>query len=146
MILTDTATTARIFLENAGLEPTLNRLLVVSAIAGSDHAPTAREVYEMVSREHKLNRVTVYRILDRLGEKGIVNRITSGERAQHFCLGGNHSHFHCTGCDEVLCIDNATLRFDGDAIANELPLTINHIDLRMEGLCGKCRGKDCRDD
>jgi len=139
MPLDHAAEAARSFLEKTGLEPTLNRILVLSALTGSGHALTAREVYEAVSRTHRLNRVTVYRILDLLAEKGIVNRVSFGEGVRHFCVGGHHGHFHCTGCNEVLCIDNSALQFDANSVGRTLSLEVSSVDLHLEGLCERCR-------
>lgn len=130
---------ARDFLEKTGLEPTLNRILVLSALTGGDHALTAKEVYEAVLATHRVNRVTVYRILDLLEEKGIANRVSFGEGVRRYCVGRHHSHFHCTGCDEVLCIDNATLHFDEESVGRALPIQVSSVDLHLEGLCERCR-------
>ncbi|WP_316897504.1 Fur family transcriptional regulator [Pseudodesulfovibrio indicus] len=129
---------ARDFLERTGLEPTLNRILVWSAVASAKGPVTAAEVHAEATREHRLNRVTVYRILDLLAERGAVNRINAGERALRYCVGDGHSHFHCTNCGEVRCIANETLHFDESAVVNALGFTISHIDLQLEGLCPKC--------
>lgn len=133
------AEAARSFLDKTGLEPTLNRILVLSVLTGSGHALTARDVYEAVSRTHRLNRVTVYRILDLLTEKGVVNRVSFGEGACHFCVGDHHSHFHCTGCDQVLCLEDTSFQFDEHAVSRDLRLEVNNVDLHLEGLCEKCR-------
>lgn len=138
MTLHETAEAAREFLEQTGLEPTLNRILVLSAVAAGQRPMTAAEVHADVLREHRLNRVTVYRILDLLAERGAVNRFNSGERAQHYCVGRNHSHFHCTACGRVQCIANEDLHFDESAVANALNLDISHVDLHLEGLCPAC--------
>ena len=138
--LCETAGAAREFLEQTGLEPTLNRILVLSVIADSDRPVTAREVYTAVLREHRLNRVTVYRILDLLAERRVVNRVSAGERALLFCVGSDHSHFHCTGCGQVQCIANKALHFDEGAVARSLDMAVSHIDLHLEGLCAKCAG------
>lgn len=128
----------REFLERTGIDPTLNRILVWSAVASAGGPVTAAEVHARASREHRLNRVTVYRILDLLAERGAVNRINAGERALRYCVGDGHSHFHCTGCGEVRCIANEALHFDETSVANALDFTVSHIDLHLEGLCPKC--------
>lgn len=140
MSLLDASETAHAFLEKAGLKPTLNRILVIQTILDSDTALTAREVFEAVAHEHDLNRVTVYRILDQLSEKDAVNRVSCGDRVQHFCVGRHHSHFRCTGCGEVQCIDNEALRFDEEKLNHSLPMSVSNISLQLEGLCGKCGG------
>ncbi|CCH50197.1 Fur family transcriptional regulator [Pseudodesulfovibrio piezophilus] len=138
MKLCNAAEAAHEFLEQTGLDPTLNRILILSAVVASGHPLTAREVFEAVLDEHKINRVTVYRILDLLADKGAINRISTGERALHFCVGHDHSHFHCTQCGQVQCIENTTLQFDEDAIANSVGMTVKTIALHLEGVCENC--------
>jgi Fur family ferric uptake transcriptional regulator len=143
MTVSDATATARDFLARTGLDPTLNRILVLAAVAGSDRPLTAREVFERVLAEHRINRVTVYRILDLLAENGAVNRISSADRAARFCAGGGrwpngHSHFHCTRCGEVQCVDNDALHIDTKTLKAALPMHINAIDLRLDGICANC--------
>ena len=138
MTLQKTAGAAREFLEQTGLEPTLNRIMVLAAVVAGHRPMTAAEVLAEVLREHRINRVTVYRILDLLAEKGAVNRFSTNERAQHYCVGRDHSHFHCTGCGRVQCIANEKLHFDETAVANALNLAVSHVDLHLEGLCPAC--------
>lgn len=141
MSLLDASETAHTFLEEAGLKPTLNRMLVIQAILDSETALTAREVFEAVAQEHDLNRVTVYRILDQLSEKDAVNRVNCGDRVQHFCIGRHHSHFRCTGCGKVRCIANDVLHFDEDRLNRSIATSISNISLQLEGLCEEC-GED----
>ncbi|QJB57209.1 transcriptional repressor [Pseudodesulfovibrio sp. zrk46] len=125
-------------LKTMGLRPTLNRVLVLDTIASSDKALTAREIFEGVTKEHNLNRVTVYRTLETLFDNGAINRTSCGDRIQHFCIGKTHSHFHCTECGEVKCIDNKELQFDEHSVMKSLPMQINSINLQLEGICDKC--------
>ncbi|WP_285906946.1 Fur family transcriptional regulator [Pseudodesulfovibrio pelocollis] len=139
----DTGRAARTFLVGTGLEPTLNRILVYSAVADSDHPLTARQVLERVLADHRINRVTVYRILDLLADCGAVNRIASVDGPARFCSRGGrwpggHSHFHCTRCGEVQCVDNAMLHFDEKALGHDLPMRICGVDLRLDGICASC--------
>jgi Fur family ferric uptake transcriptional regulator len=135
---------AREFLARTGIDPTLNRILVFAAVAGSDHPLTARQVFERVLTGHRINRVTVYRVLDLLAEHGAVNRISSTGRAARFCARGGrwpngHSHFHCTRCGEVQCVDNAALHLDEKTLGADLPMHISGMDLRLDGICTTCR-------
>jgi Fur family ferric uptake transcriptional regulator len=135
----------RSFLAETGLEPTLNRMLVYSAVADSDRPLTARQVLDRVLAEHRVNRVTVYRILDLLAGCGAVNRIPATDGAARFCARGRwphgHSHFHCTRCGEVQCVDNAALHLDSKALGDALPMHVSHVDVRLDGICAACEGK-----
>ena len=146
MPLPDSFPQAREAIATCGLDPTLNRLLVFSVLFASDHPLTAKEVYEELRQGHKLNRVTVYRILDLFAEKGVVSKISSGERSFCYCarfgrwLAG-HCHFHCTRCGKVECIDKDFLDLDEEILKNRLALDVQHIELRLDGICTACMEK-----
>lgn len=132
-------------LEGYGLEPTLNRFLVLSALDDSRCPMTAKEVLEATLVNHKVNRVTIYRILDLLVDKGVIHRVSTDDRAASYCFRESdwvhgHSHFHCTVCGKVQCIDNHTLNIDEDALLANLPMRVSQIDLRLDGVCEECSG------
>lgn len=131
---------ARQKLESASLRPIANRVLVLAVVMGSGHAVSAREVLEEVVRRRPVNRVTVYRILDLLFENGLINKIPSGEQGHLYCVGRDHSHFHCTSCGVVQCVDNVTLDFNQDAVVNAVPMSVQRVDLHLEGMCAQCAG------
>lgn len=129
-----------------GIEPTLNRLLILDVLKKSTHPLAAKDVLDSVLTSHAVNRVTVYRILDLLADKGVINRVSTGTRATRYCANSTswthgHSHFHCTRCGEVKCIDNHLLNIDETSLLDALPMQISNIDLRLDGICESCRTK-----
>ena len=136
-------------LEQAGLEPTLNRVLVLTELRNSERPLTAKEAYERVLARHRLNRVTVYRILDLFAEKGVVRRIHSGERSLHYCCRESswphgHCHFHCLRCGAVQCLDAGRLPISEEALEAALPIAagvVSNIELRFDGVCPACEAK-----
>lgn len=145
MIENPAASLAHEILEQRGLDPTLNRILVLSAMIVSPRPLTAAEVYKKVLAEHKLNRVTVYRILDLFEEHGVVSKISSGERSFRYCARPGrrphgHCHFHCTRCGAVQCIEKTLLPFDEKELTDRLPMDVQNIELRLDGVCESCRG------
>lgn len=142
----DTFDQAREYLEQSGQDPTLNRVLVLCALAESDHPLTAKEVHRLVMARHKLNRVTVYRILDLFAEAGVVNRISSGDRSFRYCARPGrwrqgHVHFHCTRCGDVQCLEKDVLPFNAQELAESLPMDVENIELRLDGVCQACKAK-----
>lgn len=75
--MTAKATKAR--LQNAGLELTDHRQTVLLAVANAENPSSAPEIFEQL--QQGINRVTVYRILDLLVEKGVLNRLGLGEKS-----------------------------------------------------------------
>ncbi len=60
-----------------------------------------------------INRSTVYRILNRFVEDGLVHRVVAADGRQYFapCRGcaperhvHDHPHFHCISCERVECL------------------------------------------
>ena len=135
---------SRTVLEDHDLDATLNRILVLAALAASDHPLSAREVFEQVTTEHRMNRVTVYRILDLFARRGVVSKISADERGFRYCgrLGrrpGGHVHFHCLLCGEVQCITRKDVALEGERLARSLPMDIRNVELRLDGICEQCK-------
>lgn len=60
-----------------------------------------------------INRATVYRVLNRFCEDGIVHRVVADDGKQYFAvcvncedeaLAGDHVHFRCTKCETIECM------------------------------------------
>lgn len=129
---------ARDKLERASLNPVVNRVTVLGVILESRRALSVKQVLKGVLQRGRINRVTVYRILDLLVENGLVNRIHSGDQGHLYCTGRNHSHFHCVSCGVVQCIDNVSLQFNEEAVVSASPMWVNKVDLHLEGTCSQC--------
>ncbi len=129
-------------LKASGVEPTLNRILVLSALDAAGRPLSAGEVYDRVLHRHRVNRVTVYRILDLLTQRRVVNKVSTGERSYGYCAHPDdraHCHFHCTNCGRVQCIETPGPPLDAAGLKASLGLEISNIDLRLDGLCDDCR-------
>lgn len=89
------------------------------------------------------DRVTIYRVLDRLVEEGDVHRIVNVdgvikyaechdcEKQHHH----NHVHFSCEKCKSVTCLDDVEPTFN-------LPkqYKVKEVNFTLSGLCPKCSG------
>lgn len=88
------------------------------------------------------DRVTIYRVLDRLLNEGIIHKLSTidGEVKYalcHTCSGGehfhNHLHFNCEVCHSVTCLEEVVPVF-------YLPETykIKQVNFTVSGVCPKC--------
>ena len=79
-------------LERAGIQITANRVHVLEAIGSNSYPLTAADVYTVVHRQQSINRVTVYRILDLLVKKSILeklppySKVPAYTKRQTYCL------------------------------------------------------------
>ncbi|WP_163335652.1 Fur family transcriptional regulator [Desulfopila sp. IMCC35008] len=130
-------------LDDVGLDATPNRLHVLEVIGSNNYPLTAAEVFATIDRSHSINRVTVYRILDLLVEKKILEQISSGGRAAHFGLAPNehhmpHPHFYCTNCGMMECLSPDSLAVRSGNFLKYFSGTVSRIEVRVEGLCRSC--------
>ena len=87
------------------------------------------------------DRVTIYRVLDRLLKEGLIHKIVNIDGVVNYaiCKGcevehkHNHAHFSCEKCKSVTCLDEIVPVFD-------LPegYHINHLNFVISGLCVNC--------
>lgn len=133
-------------LRKVGLKRTPIRVAVLRHLDEIEHAlsqPALEEAFE--NRE---NRVTIYRVLRDLEEKGLIHRVfdISGTAKFAICQHNScsahahhdeHIHFNCTVCNNVYCLDTLTLPSlpmpDGFELAT--------VNLSATGICKNCRTK-----
>lgn len=87
------------------------------------------------------DRVTIYRVLDRLVEEGQIHKVLTidGKIKYAKCNGcgtvhrHNHIHFNCENCQTVTCLDDIQPMFD-------LPKNyqISQVNFTVSGLCPSC--------
>ena len=133
-------------LETNGLRHTPNRLRVLEIIGNSSQPLSAQEVIEELNRIRQVNRVTVYRILDLLVAKGLVERISAGDRSFRYGLAPNanhqpHSHFYCVECGEMECLSADQINLDTQLLQRSFLGLIERVEVRFDGICPDCRGQ-----
>ena len=130
-------------LESAGLEPTDNRIRVIEVIGNNGYPLTAADVFKTVERTQSINRVTVYRILDLLAEKNIIERLSTGGRAACYGMAPNkhhlsHPHFYCTECGQMDCLSPGSMSVRIDNLEKTFPGEIDRVEVRVDGRCKNC--------
>ena len=133
----------RRLLSFGGLEPTPNRLRVLEAIGGNSEPLSAQSIFMSLNRTAGINRVTVYRILDLLASKGLVERLSGGGRSRVYGMAPNknhpaHPHFHCRTCGKLQCLHPGSLKVDLRAIRRSFPGEIQGVEVRVAGICKDC--------
>jgi Fur family transcriptional regulator, ferric uptake regulator len=89
------------------------------------------------------DRVTVYRVLDRLIEEGIAHRIALTDGTVKYALcdtcgdGHHHSHahlhFNCLSCGSVNCLETEV-----PTIVLPRKYKMHDLSLVVNGICAKC--------
>lgn len=99
---------------------------------------------ELVNRSHgKVNRVSVYRIIDLFERLGITRRVTIGwkykvELSEIF--SDHHHHISCLSCNKVVAVQESELV---EQIINRLAggtgFTVASHQLELQGYCPRCQ-------
>jgi len=131
-------------LENSGLGQTAHRLSVLEIIGNGAHPLSAQEILETLKQTQEVNRVTVYRILDLLLEKKLIERISAGDRSFRYGLAPNvnhqpHSHFYCIECGEMECLSPEHISLDTAGLERSFLGLIERVEVRFDGICQGCR-------
>lgn len=112
---------------------------IIAIIEESDTALSHSDIQEKL--DSLCNRVTIYRVLDRLEEEGKIHKFVNVDGVVNFakCTNcatvhhHNHVHFNCERCKAVTCIHNAF---------PDIPLPTNYIihqyNLVVSGICANC--------
>jgi len=92
----------RQWLSSQNLKLTTVRLAVLEILGAAPRALRAREILEAIRTRRRVNKVTVYRILEDFSHRGMVRRLSLDGRVSHYELACEHHpphpHFQCHTC------------------------------------------------
>ncbi len=133
-------------LAGRGVKPTALRLAVLEVLGAAPRALRAQEILEAIRSRRRVNKVTVYRILEDFTQRGMVRRLSLEGRVNHYELACEHHpphpHFQCHTCGEIQCLDPAPMARVWTELQGPVGNRADSIDIRVEGLCHKCRGNE----
>lgn len=133
-------------LDSVELEVNENRIRVLEAVGNNSYPLAADDIFKIIERGSSINKVTVYRILDLLVEKGLVDRISTGGRAFYYGLAPNqyhraHAHFYCKSCGQMECLTPESVSVDTEPLWRRFPGRIDRVETRVDGICKNCLKK-----
>ncbi len=127
----------------AGGRLTVPTRIVISILASSDDHLTADDLIAEVERRMVgVSPSTIYRVVQRLGELGIIEHVHSGSGPAFYHLREHgHAHLVCNGCGIVLDLPDAV--FDDVArVARERHgFTVDAHHSALLGLCKACSAR-----
>lgn len=130
-------------LEEAGIKPTSNRLLVVRSLLESERPLS---LIDLETRLETLERSSIFRVLVLCLEHDVIHAVEDGRgvtcyeicHGDHECtIGDMHAHFYCEKCEKVFCFEDVSIP------PVDLPegFALRSVNYMFKGLCPKCSGK-----
>jgi len=110
-------------------------------LARSGRAFSTEDLWQELRADHgRIGRATVFRSVEQLVEKGVLDRVelSDGTRKYRVCGGSHHHHLVCTSCDRIVdfkeCLPESTL----ERIGLQYDFVVKSHELTVYGTCGEC--------
>jgi len=122
------------------MKSTLQRQIILSAVAALDIHATAEQTYEHIKKTHPtIGKATVYRNLKQLADAGELQSIGPLSGAAHYDHNlHEHLHFICNNCGRVIDISGSTAGILND-IEKSDEYSITKCQISFSGLCKQCQ-------
>lgn len=124
-----------------GERVTSSRVQILAMLLAEQRTVTHHEIEERLrNTTHRLDRVTLYRVLEWLNDKCFVHKVVSDDRTWRFRANTHiyphqHAHFECMRCTTVICLDEMKVEYDRPLPAG---YRSQEIELTVKGLCAEC--------
>ncbi len=127
-------------LEEHGIKPTVNRLLIVKALGAQHHPVSVKDLEESLLT---LDKSSIFRVLTLFKEHHLVHAIETGEGIVKYelCQSHNeeedddeHVHFYCERCHRTICLH--------DIPVPQIPVPdgyrVESTNVLVRGICDRC--------
>lgn len=128
-------------LRQYGMKVTKGRVEVLNLMETAEIPMSAEEVYSKIPRTTCSSLSTVYRILNQLTEKGLLqsslkqNGITYYEKAN-----SEHRHYIvCTECGKIAPLENCPMDAIDNYIRKDTGFDITNHVFELTGICPECK-------
>ncbi|HLZ59389.1 MAG TPA: transcriptional repressor [Ktedonosporobacter sp.] len=114
---------------------------VLDVLQSAESHPTAQEVYESVRKVRpSIGVATVYRILNQLGEQGMVKVLGRESECRYDARTQRHDHAVCTECGALLDIP-VEITLSNEVLARAAQaagIRLDSHEIRIYGRCLNC--------
>lgn len=132
-------------LQNAGVPPTANRVLVARALSKSS---SPMSLADLETELDTLDKSSISRVLALFNKHSIIHAIEDGRGVAKYelCHGHDHHHsqndmhihFYCTECQRTFCFEDIAV----PPVSIPDNFKINSVNYMLKGLCPDCSRKN----
>lgn len=137
---TSTESRAESLIRDTGARLTKPRSRVLAYLLEQNKPLTHHDIQDGLG-DDALDSVTLYRVLDWLGEHELIHRIAGADQVWRFNAGAGqhghqHAHFQCTRCEMLTCFTDIALP---TKIVLPPGYTSQQVDFLIKGICPRCK-------
>ena len=129
-------------LRDEGHRITPQRIAIMDYLLHTEDHPSADQVHVIVKKRYPtVSLSTVYKTLDLLREKKLVNEIEVEGEARFDAHVNEHINLVCLNCGKIEDIDERSLKNIQLRVAKKSEYLIIKGSFEMHGYCNKCKSK-----
>ena len=129
---------------------TIQQEIICGIVKNMRTHPSPDEVYKEVHDAHpSISRATVYRVLNKLADKGELLKVNMPNTADRFDFRtDDHIHFYCSTCGKVFDADiesssellsSLNSRVHSSEVMKLNGFEISKVNISLEGTCPTCK-------
>ncbi len=129
-------------LRGQGFRITPQRIAIVEYLLKTDDHPSAEHIHKIVQKKYPMVSLsTVYKTLDLLREKKLVNEIKVEGEARFDAHTDEHINLVCMNCGKIEDIDEDSLKEIQTKVARKSKYIILKSNFELFGYCNNCKSK-----
>lgn len=132
-------------LTRQGCKNTKSRRAVILALENAGSPLAVEEIFIIIKElGASINISTVYRVLDLMERKGLVNKtlMVDGKARYELTGDGHKHHLICTNCHRMIPIDMCPLEKLEEDVVKKTNFDITGHKLELYGVCPECKKND----
>jgi Fur family ferric uptake transcriptional regulator len=131
-------------LDQAGHKKGRARDAVIDLLANQQCALSALEIEDQLrGGDRRVARASIYRILELLGDRGLISRLELGNGTARYELvdpgGEHHHHLLCDSCGRLQPFDDPDLERSIDRLSRRLGFRAHDHEVVLHGDCIACQ-------
>jgi len=130
-------------LKDQGIKVTKSRLAILEILLNNENAVSVDYIYELcIKNGITIDLSTVYRTMDILENKHIIDKIDLGEGKYNYKLKKDvHKHtLECCLCHKEVQIECPMVQIE-EIIKNKTGFTLTEHELKIKGICDSCKNE-----
>ena len=129
-------------LRDEGHRVTPQRIAIIDYLIHTEDHPSAENVHAIVKKKYPMVSLsTVYKTLDLLRQKKLVNEIEIEGEARFDAHVDDHINLVCLSCGKIEDIDENLLKNIQVKVAKKSEYRIIKASFELHGYCNKCKSK-----